>query len=178
MALAAIGVRCEDRGTSKEGIVFEPPDAPTTTPTRRQYAYGLGFVGVVVALAIAIPVALLAASASCGCTPPVDLIVLNYAHEDATVSWQGTGLFGTPVLGISGSATASACATFSQTLRPGSVDVSIRAGSDVQTVRLTVAEGEARYGHVATFVIGADGRIAGPTDGSPATGYPQDPLCN
>lgn len=158
--------------------MFERPDASTPTPTRRQFAYGLGFVGVVVALVIAIPAAFLAASPSCACTQPADLIVLTFSHEDATVSWQGTGLFGTPILGVSGSATASACATFSQALGPGAVDVSIRAGSDAQTVRVSVSEGEARYGHAATFVIGADGRIAGPTDGAPAGGYPQDPLCN
>jgi hypothetical protein len=161
-----------------EGIMFERPAASTTTPTRRKLAHGIGFVGLVVALVIAVPAAILAATASCGCASPADLIVLNYAHEDATVSWQGAGLLGAPILGISGSATASACATFSQTLKPGSVDVSIRAGSDGQTVRVTVPDGEARSGHVATLVIAADGHIAGPNDGAPAGGYPRDPLCN
>ncbi len=157
--------------------MLERPD--TAAPKGRQFAYGLSFVGVIVALMIAIPAALLAASSSCGCTSPVDLIVLNSTHEDATVSWQGTGLLGTPILGISGSAMAAACATFSQTLRPGAVNVSIRAGGIVETVSVTVPEGDARYGgHVATFVIGDGGRITGPIDGSPVGGYPEDPLCN
>ena len=164
--------------------MFERPDASTstsistTTPTRRQLAGGLGFAGVVIALVIAIPAVLMAAPWACGCTSPVDLIVLNHAHQDAAVSWQGAGLLGTPVLGVSGSTAAPACATLSQTLRPGPIDVSIRTGGDARTVRVTVPGGDARHGHVATFVIGADGRISGPTDGSPAGGYPDGPLCD
>ncbi|HEY3336305.1 MAG TPA: hypothetical protein VGK16_13820 [Candidatus Limnocylindrales bacterium] len=150
-----------------------------TAPTGRQWAHGVGFIIVALALLIGIPAALLAAaSPSCACTPPADLIVLNYAHEDVAVSWQGPGLFGLPILGVSGSAVAAACATFSQSLRPGQVDVTLRAGGETRTVAVAVPEGEARYGHSATVVVGPDGRISGPSDGSPAGGYPQDPLCS
>ena len=149
-----------------------------TAPTGRQWMHGDGFIAVVLALMIGIPAALLAASSSCACTSPADLIVLNYAHEDAAVSWDGPGLLGLPVLGISGSADAPACTTFSQPLRPGRVTVALRAGWETQTVEITVPEGDTRYGHSATFVVGPDGHITGPTDGSPAGGYPQDPLCD
>jgi hypothetical protein len=170
------GVPREDRDTTLEGTVSDQPMGSRSAPRRRQLANGLGYVALV-ALVIAIPAILISAPWSCGCTAPVDLIVLNYAHDDATVSWQGTGLLGTPVLGVSGSASAPACATLTQTLRPGEVDVSIRAGADARTSRVTVSERQAQDGRVATFVIGADGRIAEPTDGPPAGGYPQDPLC-
>jgi hypothetical protein len=147
-----------------------------TEPTRRQWAYGLGFTALVLALVIGIPAVLLAAGSSCACTPPADLVVLNYAHEDATLTWQGPGPLGLPVLGIWGGAIAPACSTFSQTLRPGRVSVSISTGT-VHTIAITVPDGEARNGHQATIVIGPDGQVSGPTDGAPSGGYPQDPLC-
>jgi hypothetical protein len=157
----------------------EPLNATEREPTRGQFAYGLSFVGVVLAVLIGIPLALLAASASCACSSPVDLVVLNDAHEDGSVSWQGAGLLGTAVLGISGSATAPSCATLSQTLRPGVVSVSLRlGGGETRTVLITVPSGDARYGHAATFVIGADGRITGPADGAPSGVSPGDPLCD
>ncbi len=149
-----------------------------TPPTGRQWAHGIGFIAVVLALAIGIPAALLAASSSCACTTPADLVVLNDAHGDATVSWDGPGPLGLPILGISGGADAAACTTFAQPLRPGRVTVTLRAGGETQTVDITVPEGEARYGHSATFVIGPDGHITGPSDGAPAGGYPEDPLCD
>jgi hypothetical protein len=68
------------------------------TEAGRQWAHGLGFIAVALALMIAIPAALLAASSSCACTTPADLVVLNYAHEDAAVSWDGPGPLG---LGLS-----------------------------------------------------------------------------
>jgi len=158
--------------------VDEQPGAAEMAPTGRQWAHGVGFIVVALALVIGIPAALLAASSSCACTTPADLIVLNYAHEDAAVSWEGPGLLGLPILGISGSAVAPACTTFSQPLRPGQVNVTLRASGETQTVTVTVPEGEARYGHSATFVVDLSGHISGPSDGSPAGGYPQDPLCD
>ncbi len=160
-----------------EGTMPEQPKGWGSARTGRQLAHGLGSIALV-ALVIAIPAVLLSAPWSCGCTSPVDLIVLNYAHDDATVSWQGAGLLGTPILGAAGRTTAPACATLSQTLRPGEVDVSISAGADVQSARVVVPERDVQDGHVATFVIGVDGRIAGPSDGMPGGAYPQDPLCN
>ena len=68
-------------------------------PTGRQWVHGVGFIAIVLALVIGIPAALLAASSSCACTTPADLVVLNYAHEDAAVSWGGPGLLGTPFSG-------------------------------------------------------------------------------
>lgn len=156
----------------------EPLNATTRESTRGQLAYGLGFVGVVLAVLIGIPLALLAASVSCACTSPADLVVLNYAHEDVSVSWQGAGLLGTSVLGISGTAIAPSCATDSETLRPGVVSVSLAMGGETRTFSITVPSGDARYGHTATFVIGTVGRITGPADGAPSGGYPRDPLCN
>ena len=87
------------------------PGSTGTAPTGQQWAHGVGFIVVALALVIGIPAALLATSSTCACTPPPDLIVLNYAHEDAAVSWEGPGLLGLPILGISGSAVARACTT-------------------------------------------------------------------
>ena len=157
----------------------EPLNATTREPTRGQSAYGLGFVGVVLAVLIGIPLALLAASASCACASPADLAVLNYSHEDVSVSWQGAGLWGTPVLGFSGAATAPSCASHWETLRPGVMSVSLgTSGGETRTVSITVPSGDARHGHTAVFVIGTDGRITGPADGAPGGDYPRDPLCN
>jgi hypothetical protein len=147
-------------------------------PTGRQWAHGVGLIVVAIALVIGIPAALLAAATSCACTMPADLIVLNYSHGDAAVNWYGPGLLGLPILGISGSAVGPACTTFAQPLRPGQVNVTLQAGRATRTVTITVPDGEARHGHSATFVVGRDGTISGPSDGSPAGGYPQDPLCS
>jgi hypothetical protein len=152
----------------------ERPDLTTSKPTQRDSAYGIGFVGVFLALVIAVPGVFLVASRSCGCASPVDVVVLNLAHEDATVSWQGAGLLGTPILGIAGSDTAPACTATSETLRPGAVDVTLRAGGDAQTFRVDVPGGEGRSSHVPIIVIGADGHIQGQTGGSPSL----DPNCN
>lgn len=127
---------------------------------------------------IAILAVLLAVWPSCGCTSPPDLAVINYAREDASVSWQGPGLFGTPIFGISGSETAPACKISSYTLRPGAVDVSIRDASDALSVRVDVPDGEGRGAHAAIIVISADGHIAEPVHQPPAGGYPESPLCN
>jgi hypothetical protein len=109
----------------------EAIDLTRTESTGRQFAYGLGFV---LAIVIGIPVALfLAFSASCACTSPPDLVVLNYAHEDASVSWQGPGPLGLPVLGISGSAVVPACSTHAVTLRPGQVSVTISVSEVART---------------------------------------------
>ena len=155
----------------------EQPGSPETATRDREWVRGVGFVAVALALTVGIPAALLAASSSCACTSPADLVVLNYAHADAAVSWDGPGPLGLPVPGTSGSADAPACTTFAQPLRPGRVTVTLRAGGETQTFDITVPEGEARYGHSATFVIGPDGHVTGPSDGAPAGGYPQDPLC-
>jgi hypothetical protein len=82
-------------------------------------------------------------------------------------------VFGTPILGISGSDIAPACRATSETLRPGAVEVSLRAGGATQRFRVDVPDGDARYGHAPVLVIGADGRIAGLAVGSPSL----DPHC-
>jgi hypothetical protein len=155
------------------------PDVGATKPTRRRLAYRLAFVGVVVALVAGISAVLLTAVLPSCCASPADLIVLNYDHQDASVDWNGPGLFGTPLLATSGSATASGCKTLSVTLPRGAVEVSIHlGGATARLFHVQVRESlEDRTQHGATIVIGADGHIADPIDGSPSNGYPQDPLC-
>jgi hypothetical protein len=157
--------------------MLERPDA-STTPVRRFRARHFALLGVVVALVIAIPAVLLAPWPSCGCTSPTDLAIINYAREDVGVSWQGQGVFGTGILGISGSATVAACTTYSYVLHPGPVDVTIRDASDELSVQLEVPAGAGRGAHAAIIVIGADGHIAEPVHQPPAGGYPEGPLCN
>jgi hypothetical protein len=131
-----------------------------------------------VALVIAIPAVVLAVRPSCGCAPPSDLAVINYARDDAIVSWQSPGLFGTPIFGISGAESAPACKISSYTLRPGAVDVTITTASDALSVRLDVADGAGRGAQAAIIVIGSDGLIAEPVHQPPAGGYPEGTLCN
>jgi hypothetical protein len=157
--------------------MLDRPEA-SMTPVRRFRARRFALLGVVVALVIAIPAVLFAAWPSCGCTSPPDLAIINYAREDVGVSWQGQGLFGTGILGISGSVTVPACTSYSYTLHPGPVDVSIRDASDALSVRLEVPKGEGRGARAAIIVISADGHIAEPVHQPPAGGYPEDPLCN
>ena len=157
--------------------MLDRPEA-SMTPVRRFRASRFALLGVVVALVIAIPAVLLAAWPTCGCTSPPDLAVINYSREDASVTWRGQGLLGTGILGISGSATVLACTTYSYTLHPGPVDVSISDASDALSVRLEVPDGAGRGAHAAIIVIRADGHIAEPVHQPPAGGYPEDPLCN
>jgi hypothetical protein len=159
--------------------MLDRTDASPARRTRRRFGCAVGVVGVVLAVVIDVQAVLLVATPACACTSPTDLVVLNYAHEEAGVSWQGRGLYGTPILAFSGSATVSACATLLVALRPGPVDVSVRAGGDAHTVRVDVPQGQARYGHPATIVIEADLRISGPDDVGPSTGeLPPDRFCN
>ena len=157
--------------------MLDRPDA-SKKPGRRLLVIPFALLGVVVALLIAIAAVPLAAWPSCGCTSPTDLVVANYAHEDASVNWQGAGLFGTPVLDVSGSQTAPACTISLFTLRQGSVDVSIRDASDALSVQLNVPRGAGRSVHKAIIVIGADGQIAEPVHQSPTVAFPEGPLCD
>lgn len=157
--------------------MLDRPEA-LTKPVRRFRAIHFALLGVVVALLIAIAAVPLAAWPSCGCTSPTDLTVINYAREDASVSWQGEGLFGTSILGISGNETAPACKISLYMLRPGPVDVSIHDASDALSVRLNVPHGAGRGAHKAIIVIGADGQIAEPVHEPAAGGFPEEPLCN
>ena len=156
----------------------ERPSPTSGEPTRRESSRGLAIVGVVLAVLIGIPAALVAAAVSCACTSPPDLVVLNYSRQDAGVSWQGEGLFGTPLFGLSGSATASPCRTFTQTLRPGTFTVTVRAGRESRVVSITVPQRDSSESPGASVVVSSDGQITGPTEGIPAGGFPQDPLCD
>lgn len=147
--------------------------------TRRSHRRSVGGAGlfIVLALGIGISADLWLTSSSCACAEPADLIVLDYAHRDATVTWQGPGPLGLPIGGLSGEATVRACTTLSQSLRPGEVRLSLRVGSAIRTLSVTVPAGDARLQHPAVFVIDAAGRLVGPTDQAPPGGFPQDPLC-
>jgi len=152
-----------------------------TKPTGGRIRYRLGcagvvLAGVVLALIVAISAALLIPVDSCACATPLDLVVQNYSHQDASVSWSQPGLFGTPLRGLSGGAAAAGCRTLSAGLRSGVVEVSVTTGGVSRIfhlhVRDAVADGP------ATIVIGADGHIADPIYGYPPGGWrQQDALC-
>ena len=160
--------------------MFEQADAIRTKPPRgRLHRLGCASVvlaSVVLALIVAISAALLIPVDSCACSTPLDLVVQNYSHQDASVSWSQPGLFGTPLRGLSGGAVAAGCRTLSAGLRSGVVEVSVTTDGVSRNfhlhVRDAVADGP------ATIVIGADGHIADPIYGYPPGGWrQQDALC-
>ncbi len=156
-------------------------DAIGTNPTRGRIRRRLGCAGAVlaglaVALIVGISAALLIPVDSCACSTPLDLVVQNYSHQDASVSWSQPGLFGTPLRGLSGGAAAAGCRTLSAGLRSGIVEVSVNAAGASRTFSLHVRDGAADA--PAVIVIGADGRIADPIYGDPPGGLrQQDALC-
>jgi hypothetical protein len=111
---------------------------------------------------------------SCACAAPLDLVVQNYSHQDASVSWSQPGLLGTPLRGLSGGAPAAACRTLSAGLRSGVVDVSVDAGGVSRTFHLHVRDTVAD--RPWTIAIGGDGQIAEPVSGDGAFSQ-EDPLC-
>jgi hypothetical protein len=123
---------------------------------------------------VAISAAVLIPVPSCACTTPLDLVVHNYSHQEASVTWNQPGLFGTPLRGLSGGATAAGCQTLSAGLRSGLVEVSVNAGGASRTFHLRVRDAvtDAPW----TIVISGDGRIADPISGDGALGQ-QDRLC-
>lgn len=161
--------------------MFDQADAARTTPTRGRSRYRFGCASVVLAsvalaLIVAISAALLIPVPSCACTTPLDLVVQNYSHQDASVSWSQPGLFGSPLRGLSGGAPAAGCRTLSAGLRSGVVEVSVNAGGVSSTFHLHVRDALANG--PAAIVIGADGRIADPIYGDPPGGLrQQDALC-
>jgi hypothetical protein len=162
-------------------MMFDQADATTTRPKRGRIRYRLGCASAVLAslalaLIVAISAALLLPVNSCACAMPLDLVVQNYSHQDASVSWSQPGLFGTPVQGLSGGAVAAGCRTLSAGLRSGVVEVSVTAdgvsSSFYLHIRDAVADGP------ATIVIGPDGQIGHPIYGDAPGGLrQQDALC-
>lgn len=156
-------------------------DAIRTTPTRGRLRSRLGcasaaLASLVLTLVAAVSVALLIPVSSCACATPLDLVVQNYSHQDASVSWSQPGLFGTPLRGLSGGAVASGCRTLSAGLRSGVVEVAVNAGGVSRTFHLHVRD--ALADSPAVIVIGADGHIADPISGDPPGGLrQQDALC-
>ena len=160
--------------------MFDQADGIRTRPTRGR-RYRLGCASVVLAsvslvLIVAISAALLIPVSSCTCATPLDLVVQNYSHQDAAVSWNQPGLFGTPLRGLSGGAVAAGCRTLSAGLRSGVVQLSVNAGTVSRTFHLHVRDAEANLPW--TIVIGADGNVADPISGDPPGGFrQQDALC-
>jgi hypothetical protein len=156
-------------------------EAIRTTPTRGRFRYRLGCAGaalasLVLALVVAISAALLVPVSSCACSTPLDLVVHNYSHQDASVTWSQPGLFGSPLRGLSGGAVASACRTLSAGLRSGVVEVSVNMGGVSRTFHLHVRDTQADLPWA--IVIGADGHIGDPISGDPPGGLrQQDALC-
>ncbi len=161
--------------------MFDQADATTTRPKRDRIRYRLGCASAVLAslalaLIVAISAALLLPVNSCACAMPLDLVVQNYSHQDASVSWSQPGLFGTPLRGLSGGAVASGCRTLSAGLRSGVVEVSVNQGGVRRTFDLHVRDTQADLPWA--IVIGADGHIADPVSGDPPGGLrQQDALC-
>ena len=150
---------------------------PARGRSRRRFGCaGVVLAGVALALVVAISAALLIPISSCACATPLDLVVQNYSHQDATVSWSQPGVFGTPLRGLSGGAVAARCITLSAGLRSGVVEVSVNSAGVSRTFNLHVRDALADA--PATIVIGADGHIADPISGVPPGGFRQgDALC-
>jgi hypothetical protein len=161
--------------------MLDQADVIRNTPTRGRIRHRLGcasvvLASVVLALIVGISAALLIPVDSCACSTPLDLVVQNYSHQDASVSWSQPGLFGTPLRGLSGGAAASGCRTLSAGLRSGVVEVSIKAGGLSRTFQLHVRDTQTNLPW--TIVIGADEQIADPISGDPPGGLrQQDSLC-
>jgi hypothetical protein len=152
--------------------MFDQADPITTGPSRRRTGYRLRFAGVALALILAISAAVLVPVDSCACATPLDLVVQNYSHQDASVSWSQPGLLGMPLRGLSGGAVASGCETLSAGLRSGVVEVSVNAAGVSRTFHLHVRDSDADLPWA--IVIGADGHIADPIYGEPPGGWRQD----
>ena len=156
-------------------------DGVGTEPARGRSRSRLGCAGVVLssvvlALIVAISAAVLIPVPSCACATPPDLVVQNFSHQDAAVSWSQPGIFGTPLRGLSGGAVAARCATLTAGLRSGVVEVSVNSGEVSRKFNLHVRDAVADG--TATIVIGADGHIADPIGGYPPGGFRQgDTLC-
>ncbi len=161
--------------------MFDQADEVTNTPTRGRHRQRLGCAGaalasLALALVVAISAALLIPVSACACAMPLDLVVQNYSHQDASVSWSQPGLFGTPLRGLSGGAVATGCATLSAGLRSGVVEVSVKAGGVSRTFQLHVRDAQSNLPWA--IVIGADEQIADPISGDPPGGLrQQDSLC-
>ena len=161
--------------------MFDQSDAVRTRPTRDRSRRGLRFAGValasvMLALIVAISAALILPVNSCACATPLDLVVQNYSHQDASVDWHQPGLFGTPLRGLSGDAVASGCRTLSAGLRSGVVEVSVSTGGESRTFSLHVRDAPADV--PTAIVIDLDGHIADPIYGMPPGGWrQQDELC-
>ncbi len=161
--------------------MFDRADEVRNTPTRGGRRYRLGCAGaalasLALALVVAISAALLIPVSSCACAMPLDLVVQNYSHQDASVSWTQPGLFGTPLRGLSGGAVATGCTTLSAGLRSGVVEVSVKAAGVSRTFQLHVRDAQSNLPWA--IVIGADEHIADPISGDPPGGLrQQDSLC-
>ena len=161
--------------------MFDQADRVRNTPTRGRLRSRLGCVSVALAslalaLVVAISAALLIPMASCACAMPLDLVVQNYSHQDASVSWSQPGLVGTPLRGLSGGAVATGCTTLSAGLRSGVVEVSVNAAGVSRTFQLHVRDTQSNLPWA--IVIGADEQIADPISGDPPGGLrQQDSLC-
>ncbi len=161
--------------------MFDQADEVRNTPTRGRLRSRLGCVSVALAslalaLVVAISAALLIPVASCACAMPLDLVVQNYSHQDASVSWSQHGLFGTPLRGLSGGAVATGCTTLSAGLRSGVVEVSVKAAGVSRTFKLHVRDTQSNLPWA--IVIGADEQIADPISEDPPGGLrQQDSLC-
>jgi hypothetical protein len=143
---------------------------------RRLGCTGAAIAGVTLGLVVAVSAAVLIPVSTCACTTPLDLVVQNYSHQDASVSWSQPGLFGTPLRGLSGAAVADGCRTLGAGLRSGVVEVSVHSGAATRTLQIHVRDGLADS--PAAIVVGGDGQIADPIYGARAAGlYQQDPLC-
>lgn len=149
--------------------------------TRRRPRHRLGrfsvvFAGAMLVFVIAMTVAVVMPIPSCACATPLDLVVQNYSHEDASVSWSQPGLFGTPVRGLSGGAVTTRCATLSAGLRSGVVAVTVTTNEASRTFSVHVRDGVAAV--PAAIVIELDGHISDPFYGDPPGGLRQeDVLC-
>jgi hypothetical protein len=171
----------DEMSQHRRGIMSDEADVVRATPTRGRLGSRLGCVSaalasLVLALLVAISAVLLIPVSSCACATPLDLVVQNYSHHDASVSWSQPGLFGTPLRGLSGGAVASGCRTLSAGLRSGVVEVSVSMGGVSRTFHLHVRDTQADLPWA--IVIGADEHIADPISGDPPGGLrQQDALC-
>lgn len=141
-------------------------------PSTGEYVRALALIGGGLALVAATLVWLFSALVACGCTTPPAMGIVNQASAEAIFEWQTDGLFGTPLLGSSGTVPIPACAAYTPALDPrSSHQVTIVTAAGTQSLQLVARAGRNEPG--PQLVIRPDGSIERAWDAV----SPEGPAC-